>query len=184
MAQPTAGSAIAPVNGTTEISSTSDPDPLAPKPVLTGKTRFSSRAPEEKVRKASLKQAKVTEKVAATPVAASTDEAATRKQQSGPLGLNGDTATKKKVKRKKGEAKERLQGKPKVDPATATPPIAPTVNPALGANPGGTTSPPQTSPTTLPPASAPAPGAPPGGQPLAPNGAPATTPNGTAAPLP
>jgi peptidyl-prolyl cis-trans isomerase SurA len=178
----TPGTAMAPVNGTTEISSTSDADPLTPKVVQTGKTRFSARAPEMKIRKAEVKQAKVQEKNAATPVMASTEETVARQQQSAPLGLNGDT-TKKKVKRVKGAPKERLQDKPTVDPAAAAPVISPTVNPALGVNPGGTTTPPADSNrTTLPPVTAPAPGANPTGQPMSPTGTPSTTPNGTSAP--
>ena len=179
------GSAIAPIgNGGTEISATSDPDPLIPKIVSTGKTRFSAKDKEFRAEKAAAKQAKVREKIAATPAGPDVQETATRKTQAAPLGLNGDTATKKKPVRVKGAPKERLQDK-KPD-ATPETPIAPTVNPAaLGASPGSPSTPaPSADTTTLPPATAPAPGAPPQGQPLPPTGTPQTTPNGTPAPQP
>ncbi len=179
------GSAIAPTgSGTTEISATSDPDPLGPKTVSTGKTRFSAKDKEFRAQKAATKQAKVREKIAATPAGPDVQETATRKTQAAPLGLNGDTATKKKPVRVKGAPKERLQDK-KPDTTTETP-VAPTVNPAaLGANPGApTTTTPAADRTTLPPATAPAPGAPPQGQPLPPTGTPQATPNGTPAPQP
>lgn len=178
------GSAIAPVGSSSAISPSSDVDPLAPKTVDTGKTRFSAKDKEVRAEKLAVKQAKVREKVAATPNGPDVDETATQKAQAAPLGLNGDTASKKNKTKVKGAAKERLQGK-KPD-ATQDSPIAPTVNPTLGASPSGTA--PSASPsadtTTLPPATAPAPGAPPEGQPLSPTGNPATTPNGTPAPQP
>ena len=182
------GEAMAPTESTTEISRSSDPDPLAPKVVSTGKVRFSSRDKEYQDRKIAAKQAKVQEKVAATPGGPDVQETATQKVQSAPLGLNGDTAKKqKKLKRQKGEEKQRLQDKkPDTTPAA---PISSTVNPNLGATPGGTT-PSNAAPdsndknTTLPSVTAPPAGAPPQGQPLSPTGAPTTTPNGTAAPQP
>ncbi len=177
------GSVIAPVGSTTEISASSDPDPLAPKTVSAGKTRFSSREREFKAEKVATKQAKVREKIAATPAGPDVQEAATQKTQASPLGLNGDTASKKKKAKVKGAPKERLQDK-KVDAAPDNP-IAPTVNPTLGTSPAGTTpTAPSADTTTLPPSNAPAPGAPPQGQPLPPTGRPSATPNGTAPPQP
>lgn len=178
------GSAIAPTGSTSAISPSSDPDPLAPKAVVTGKTRFSATDKQVRAEKVAVKQAKVREKIAATPAGPDSQETATQKTQAAPLGLNGDTATKKKHVKVKGEAKERLQDKrPDATPET---PIAPTVNPALGASPAGTTPtvPPSADQSTLPPVTAPAPGAPPAGQPLPPTGTPETTPNGTPAPQP
>ncbi len=177
------GSVIAPSGGTTEISATSDPDPLAPKTVSGTKTRFSSREKEFKAEKVAVKQAKVREKAAATPAGPGVQEVATQKTQAAPLGLNGDTATKKKNVKVKGAAKERLQDKrPDATPNNS---IAPTVNPSLGTTTEGTTPAAGTADqTTLPPATAPAPGAPPTGQPLPPTGTPQTTPNGTPAPQP
>lgn len=178
------GSAIAPIGSTSAMSASSDPDPLAPKAVSTGKTRFSAKEKQVRAEKVAVKQAKVREKIAATPAGPDSQETATQKTQAAPLGLNGDTATKKKHVKVKGEAKERLQDKrPDATPET---PIAPTVNPALGASPAGTTptAPPTADRTTLPEVTAPAPGAPPAGQPLSPTGTPETTPNGTPAPQP
>lgn len=174
----TPGTAIAPTQGTTQISSTSDVDPLGPKPVSAGKTRFSSRAPEVKAEKVQQKQAKVVEKAAAVPEGPSATEVATKQTQAAPLGLNGDTVKKKKVKRKKGETKERIQDRP-APVAPAAP--APTVNPDLGRSLPGTTA--STTPsadrTTIPPVSAPPPGVNSTGQPVPPAGAPATSPSGT-----
>ncbi len=177
------GAAIAPVGTGTEVSSASpDSDPLGPKTVSSGKTRFAAKDKEFRAQKAAVKQAKVQEKIAATPAGPDAQETATRKTQAAPLGLNGDTATKKKKVKVKGAPKERLQEK-KPDETPATP-IAPTVNPtALGADTGGTApAAPTADRTTLPPVTAPAPGAPPQGQPLSPTGTPQTTPNGTPAP--
>ncbi len=175
------GTAIAPTQGTTEISSTSDENPLTPKPVSTGKSRFSSRAPEVKAEKVQQKQVKVAQKAAAVPDGPSTQEVATQKTQAAPLGLNGDTVKKKKVKRKKGESKERIQDRP-APVAPAAP--SPTVNPDLGKSLPGTTS--STTPTadrtTLPPASAPPPGSNSTGQPIPPPGSPQTTPGGAEVP--
>ncbi len=153
------GTAIAPLESSS-TAALSDGDPLAPTAPPAKKTRYSDRAPEVKVRKEKAKSAKVEEKKIATPAAMSSTETATKQTQSAPLGLNGDTATKKKHKRKKGEAKERLAPKPK-DPnapkpdatgAYPTPYHAPTTPPV--------TKSPSDGDTTLPPASAPAPGAP------------------------
>jgi peptidyl-prolyl cis-trans isomerase SurA len=135
------GAAIAPVVGTTQLSPTSDVDPLAPKPTSTGKTRYSDRARTEAADKAAKKQAVVKQKAAFTPAPASVVEKADVKTQSTPLGLNGDTATKKKPVKVKGAPKERLQDKPQVAPVEAPAP-EPTVNPALGATPAGVTPPP------------------------------------------
>ncbi len=66
-----------------------------------------------KARKVKAKKDKATDKVLATPTAMTADEKATQQVQAAPLGLNGDTAKKTKKKHVKGEAKERLQPKPK-----------------------------------------------------------------------
>jgi len=146
------GTAIAPIESTnTQVA---NEDPLAPKPDHTGKSRYSYRAKTEAVDKVVKKQAVVRQKAAYTPVAATTKEQEDRKEQSAPLGLNGDTATKKKVKREKGVAKERLQNKPTAPPPAAPP--DPTVNPSLGQGvtpapaPQSTTPAPQQQPATTP----------------------------------
>lgn len=143
------GTAIAPLENTnTQVA---NEDPLAPKPDHTGKSRYSYRAKTEAVDKAVKKQATVRQKAAYTPVAATTKEQEDRKQQAAPLGLNGDTATKKKKKREKGVAKERLQNKPTAPAPPAAPP-EPTVNPSLGQGvtpaPQSTTPAPQQQPAT------------------------------------
>ena len=153
------GTAIAPTQSTTQISATSDVDPLAPKPTATGKTRYSARAKTEAADKAAKKQATVKQKAAFTPAPATVQETADQKTQATPLGLNGDTATKKKPAKVKGAPKERLQNKPTVEPAPAPPP-EPTVNPAaIGATPSGITPPPvpqaPAPQNTAPPAPAP-----------------------------
>ena len=112
-------------------------DPLAPVAPPERKTRFSSREHETEEKHAETKLAKATAKASVRPVAATPADNVTEKQQAAPLGLNGDTTKKpKKPKRQKGEAKERLQDKPK-KVETAAPPPAPTVNPAVvGRTPG------------------------------------------------
>jgi peptidyl-prolyl cis-trans isomerase SurA len=133
------GTAIAPTESTTQISATSDVDPLAPKPTNTGKTRYSYRAKTEATDKEAKKQAVVKQKAAFTPAPASEQEKADTKAQTTPLGLNGDTATKKKPVKVKGAPKERLQNKPTTEPPPPPPPD-PTVNPAaIGATPAGLT---------------------------------------------
>jgi peptidyl-prolyl cis-trans isomerase SurA len=165
------GTAIAPTQSTTQISATSDVDPLAPKPTTTGKTRYSARAKTEAAEKAAKKQTAVKQKAAFTPAPASNQEKADQKAQATPLGLNGDTATKKKPAKVKGAPKERLQNKPIAPPAEAPAP-EPTVNPSLGATPAGVTPPPVLAPQTAPPAPAPQPQ-----QSPAPQTAPTTPPN-------
>lgn len=161
---PAPGTAIAPVeSNNTLVAGEADVDPLGPKAAPEKKTRYSSRAPEIKIRKEKIKTAKAQEKAIATPVAMTTTEQATKQTQAAPLGLNGDTAKKKKKKRAKGEVKERLTPKPKD-------PNAPDAKPkpdATGSYPSpyhsapktpATTTPPADG-TTLPPVTAPAPGA-------------------------
>jgi peptidyl-prolyl cis-trans isomerase SurA len=114
------GTAIAPLEGVDVASaSTTDENPLAPKPVAEKKTRFSDRAKTEKVVKAQTKATKAKEKALSTPAPADSGERATQQAQAAPLGLNGDTTKKKKKVKVKGAPKERLQNKP---PAPASPP--------------------------------------------------------------
>jgi peptidyl-prolyl cis-trans isomerase SurA len=158
------GTAIAPLeaSGTSALSD-AEADPLAPKGPPAKKSRYSDRAPQVKLRKVNAKKAKANEKAIATPVAMTPVEKAAQQTQAAPLGLNGDTASKKKHKRKKGEAKERMAPKPK-DPNAPKPDangVYPTpYHPAATAP---ATKAPSAGDTTLPPATAPAPGAPPSG---------------------
>ncbi|HEY4378965.1 MAG TPA: peptidylprolyl isomerase [Acidobacteriaceae bacterium] len=114
-ALPAPGAAIASADEAANASS--DSDPLAPKATTHGKTRYSDRAPTEAKVKAATKAAKVKQKIAATPTPMTTEEKATQQTQSSALGLNGDTATKKKPKKVKGAPKERIQAKPPAPPA-------------------------------------------------------------------
>ncbi len=134
------------------------------------KTRFASREVEVKQKKETVKVAKVAEKIKATPTAATSDEKTAAKVQADALGLNGSDAVKKKKKRKKGEAKDRLQTKP-VEPA------APLQDNGLPDRLHQINGPKKTSDTTtLPPAAQPASG----------SATPSTTPpaSGTPAPAP
>jgi peptidyl-prolyl cis-trans isomerase SurA len=154
-ALPASGEAIAPIDQTTNVAS--NVEPLAPAAPVAKKTRFSDRAATEKQTKAAVKVAKVKQKVLTTPTPMTPEEIAAQETQAAPLGLSGDTATKKKKKKVKGAPKERIQQKAPAPPApkpeaTPIPPKSvrdngePAVTPA--------------NPTTLPPATAPAPGAP------------------------
>jgi peptidyl-prolyl cis-trans isomerase SurA len=163
--------------GTAIETADADTDPLAAKAAPQKKTRYSQREAEQNEKGLEAKLNKVELKANTRPVPADKQATASEKIQAAPLGLNGDTAAKKKkAKREKGAPKERLQDQPS-KPVDNAPPIAPTANPALVNTPTGvehTDTPAKTAPsadhTTLPPADTPAPGAPPQGQPL-----PATT---------
>ncbi len=112
---PAAGVETATLDQTTDVAA--DDLPLTPE-AERKKTRYSDRAPiEDKARRDAAKAAKAKQLAAATaPV--SPEEQVKQQVQSAPLGLGGDTATKKKKQKKaKGEAKERLQEKAPTPPA-------------------------------------------------------------------
>jgi peptidyl-prolyl cis-trans isomerase SurA len=136
---------------TTQIASASDDNPLTPKAPVAEKTRYSARAKTEKADKAAAKATKAKEKAAITPPPMTTDEKATSQTQAAPLGLNGDTAKKKKKTKVPGAPKERLQDKEKQAPVEAPAP-EPTVSPALGAAPGAPTPPAAPAPAPTAPA--------------------------------
>ncbi|MDE3103674.1 MAG: peptidylprolyl isomerase [Acidobacteriota bacterium] len=119
------GTQIAPVQGENQVVSANDvdADPLAPKPTLTGKRRFSDREQQIQAEKKAKLAARAREKAIETPAPISADEKATQQTQAAPLGLNGDTAKKTKKKRAKGEKKQRLQTQPQQPPP---PPQEPT----------------------------------------------------------
>jgi peptidyl-prolyl cis-trans isomerase SurA len=143
---------MAPTDSTTQVlASSTDVDPLAPKAAVTGKTRYSYRAKTMAAEKVAKKEAAVKQKSAFTPAPATAQEKADQSAQATPLGLNGDTATKKKKKREKGAPKERLQNKQEAPSTQAPQAPEPTVNPALGATPAGVT------PTPIPSQQPPAP---------------------------
>jgi peptidyl-prolyl cis-trans isomerase SurA len=152
------GTAIAPLDGSGQVSSSSntDPNPLEAQTSVEGKTRYSARAKQVSAEKKTAKLKKVNEKVAAGPVAASRDEKAAEQTQAAPLGLNGDTSKKKKKQPKdKSAPKERLQNKaptPPPSPPDETPSKAPNrATPLEGTIPPA----PKTPDTTVPPATAP-----------------------------
>jgi peptidyl-prolyl cis-trans isomerase SurA len=159
-AAPAPGTAIAPVEGIAQESSTSDtgPNPLATTTAVHGKTRYSDRAKVDAEKKA-VKVKKNKEKVAAAPTPMTAEEKAAQQTQAAPLGLNGDTAKKKKKVKVKGAKKERLQNKPPAPPAeppTETPSKAPDRGTALeGVHGTGTPAPTTSDKTALPPATAP-----------------------------
>ena len=160
--------------------------PVAP---VRQKTRFAAKAAEFKEKKANTVSAKKAEKLSATPVARSSDEATTSKVQAAPLGLNGDTTKKApKPKKVKGAPKERLEDKkptPKAAPTvidqTASPLLAPTSSTPPATRPNQSQQVPNSSvprpasntpnDTTLPPVTQPVPGAPQQGTPVPPPGA-------------
>jgi peptidyl-prolyl cis-trans isomerase SurA len=152
-AAPAPGAAMTTPQATTQVAATTDENPLVPKTPLPQKTRFSDRAATEKADKAAAKATKAKEKAAITPPPMTIDEKAAANTQAAPLGLNGDTAKKKKKTKVPGAPKERMQDKDKQAPVAAPAP-EPTVNPALGAAPGAPT-PPPAAPAPAPTAPAP-----------------------------
>jgi len=154
---PASGEAPGAAVGTSEEASLgSTGDPLAPA-ADRKKTRFSDRAVEEKTAKAATKSAKGAEKAAAMPVTPAPEESALKQLQDAPLGLGGDTATKKKKQKVKGADKERIQEKAPTAPA-AKPEMTPIPPKSVRDNGEPVVAPPSDT-TTLPPATAPAPGA-------------------------
>jgi peptidyl-prolyl cis-trans isomerase SurA len=153
------GTAIAPVEGGGQVSSSANTDlnPLEPHAAVEGKTRYSARAKEVSAAKKATKVKKVNEKKVATPAAPNVEEKAAEQTQSAPLGLNGDTSKKKKQPKDKNAPKERLQNK-----APTPPPPPPDETPSKAPNRAtpleGTLPPAPKSPdTTAPPATAPGP---------------------------
>ena len=150
----TAGAVMSPTEETTTITTgtgveEASTDTLAPRPVSTGKTRFTARENETEAKRASDKVTKAEEKASKRPISATVEQTEDEKVRAQPLGLNGNTDSKKKkpkVKRDKDQPKERLQDKPK-PVETPPPPPAPTANPALGGMPA-----PQTPPANQTPA--------------------------------
>jgi peptidyl-prolyl cis-trans isomerase SurA len=139
-------------------SMSSDEDPLAPKVVSKGKTRYSDRAPTEAKVKAAVKVAKAKQKAAAAPSPLTAEEKETKQAQAQALGLGVDTSGKKKKKKIKGAPKERMQQQP---PAPPTPkPEANPIPPKSVRDNGEPTVTPPVNPSTLPSVTAPAPGTP------------------------
>ena len=154
-AAPAPGAAMTTPQAPTQVAATTDDNPLTPKAPVQQKTRYSARAATEKADKAAAKATKAKEKAAITPPPMTADEKAATNTQAAPLGLNGDTAKKKKKTKVPGAPKERMQDKDKQAPVVAPAP-EPTVNPALGAAPGAPT-PPPAAPAPAPTPTAPTP---------------------------
>jgi peptidyl-prolyl cis-trans isomerase SurA len=145
---PPPGAAIATYNETASV----DDDPLAAKPVVEGKKRYSDRAPVEKVKE---KKIKVEQKAATKAAPLTAEERATEQLQRAPL--ESGTDTKKKKKRAKDEPKERLQNQPSAPPAPK--PAETPIPPKSVRDNGEPEVAPPANPSTLPPVTAPAPGA-------------------------
>jgi peptidyl-prolyl cis-trans isomerase SurA len=117
MASQAPGTAIAPLDSSSANSDTG-PNALDANRAPTGKTRYSARAKQVAIAKKTTKTKKANEKIAAGPVAATTEEKAAEQTQAAPLGLNGDTSKKKKKQPKdKNAPKERLQNQAPKPPA-------------------------------------------------------------------
>lgn len=104
-------------------------DPFASKTGPHQKVRFANFEAQAEERSAKEKLTKAEAKAETRPIPTTPTESADEKVRATPLGLNGDTVTKKKTshKRKKGEVKERMQEKPK-QPKETPNTVAPTVN--------------------------------------------------------
>jgi len=127
------GTGAAPASGTTSAATESPKDeaatvepPAAPS-ASPKKTRYTERQPMVEKEKAANKVKHAKEKAAAVAPTATSEESLNEKAQAAPLGLNGDTASKKKKKRAKGEEKERIQKKAPEPPAPA--PVATPIPP-------------------------------------------------------
>ena len=111
------GEAVAPVDNSNivaanaDVTTTPEPQPR--------KTRYTERQATEEKTRAEKKVKKAKEKVAAVAVAPTAEEGLQESTESAPLGLNGDTASKKKKKAVKGAPKERIQEKAPAPPAPA-----------------------------------------------------------------
>jgi peptidyl-prolyl cis-trans isomerase SurA len=167
------GVAMAPTESvttiTTGVGADNDPEVADTHAGPVKKTRFSAHESDAEEASAKAHLAKAEVKATTRPLAATRTETDSEKVQAAPLGLNGDTTKKpKKAKRKKGEAKERMQAAP-AKPVDTSVPVAPTVNPTLAKPAVDTTTPKSDSNgadrTTLPPASTNSPGAVTQGQP-------------------
>jgi peptidyl-prolyl cis-trans isomerase SurA len=86
------------------------------------KTRFTARQATMEQEKAANKVKKAGSKAAAVAPTPTAEESINEKAQAAPLGLNGDTASKRKKTREKGAPKERIQEKAPAPPAPAPEP--------------------------------------------------------------
>jgi peptidyl-prolyl cis-trans isomerase SurA len=121
-------------------------NPLEPAPAPEKKTRYSDRAKQPKEPKG--KGAKADPLAPAAPDAA---EVADRQTQSAPLGLGGDTASKKKKKNSTTTGdKTRLSDKKQTEEQKQEPTPAPTPIPAVPGAPAPSPAPPAQAPPPAP----------------------------------
>ena len=120
VSQAAPGEAIAPVDNSNTVAANADqtatPEP-APK-----KTRYTARQATMEQEKAVNKVKKAKSKAAAVAPTPTAEESVNEKAQNAPLGLNGDTASKKKKTKVKDAPKERIQQKAPAPPAPAPEP--------------------------------------------------------------
>ena len=128
-------------------------NPLAGQGADRKKTRFSERAEVDAKTKVATKAVKAQEKAVATPPPLTAEQKLTQQVQNAPLGLSGDTATKKKKKRVKGAPKERLQEQSTAPPAPK--PDETPIPPKSVRDNGEPVVTPPPDPSTLPPVTAP-----------------------------
>jgi peptidyl-prolyl cis-trans isomerase SurA len=111
------------------------------------KTRYSARAHEsKKVKGATQDQLENESQGTATP-----EEQATQQTQSAPLGLQGDTATKKKQPKTKSDQKTRYADKPKDDTQSSGTPSDGSTQPSSNVTPPATAPAQQPAPDATPP---------------------------------
>lgn len=147
----TAGSAETPTEdagGVPQVAQTNEPpNPLEQAPAPEKKTRFSDRARIPKPPKPQQGVPGLGKVDATTPPAPDAGEVADRQTQSAPLGLAGDTASKKKKKNTTTSEKTRLSDKKKQENEQAPKPATqPTPIPAVPGAPAPAPQPPSPAP--------------------------------------
>ena len=118
--QPAPGTAIVPADNSNTVAANEEPA-ATPAPERK-KTRYTSRQASMEQEKAANKIKKAKSKAAAVAPKPTAEESVTEKVQAAPLGLNGDTASKKKKAKVKGAPKERIQEKAPEPPKPAPEP--------------------------------------------------------------
>jgi peptidyl-prolyl cis-trans isomerase SurA len=92
-------------------------EPIGPPPPAPKKTRFADREAEMAGAKAQQKATKLKQRTQMVAPALTSEDKVAQQTQGAALGLNGDTAAKKKKKKVKGEPKERMQQAAPAPPA-------------------------------------------------------------------
>ena len=104
-----AEAATADATAAAEQNVAANDEPLAPTGPEPKKTRFADKQAEISQAKAEQKASRLKQRAQMAPPALNADEKVTQDTQTAALGLNGDTASKKKKKRDKNAPKERIQ---------------------------------------------------------------------------